>query len=120
MDKHIIDIFVPHKKIRKAYYLVSALLLLLWIPDLSKQNILWPTKVLETWFLDKLLLTTIVLLMLESYAIYRLSKIYEEESKNRIEEETKKLKAELTELKQQIEQSSQINAPLPKRNYGIV
>lgn len=73
MEKHIIDIFVPHKKLRKVYYLVSALLLLLWIPDLSKLNIPLPSKVLETWFLDKLLLTTIVLLTLYAFSAYFLS-----------------------------------------------
>lgn len=73
MDKHFIDIFVPHRKLRKGYYLVSGLLLLLWIPDLSKHNILLPSKVFETWFLDKLLLTVIMLLILYSFSTYYLS-----------------------------------------------
>lgn len=73
MEKHIIDVFVPHKKLRTGYYLVSALLLLLWLPDLNKLNIPLPSKVLETWFLDKLLLTTIVLLLLYAFSTYFLS-----------------------------------------------
>lgn len=73
MEKHFIDIFVPHIKLRKGYYLVSALLLLLWIPDLSKLNIPLPSTVLETWFLDKLLITVIVLLFLYSFSTYYLS-----------------------------------------------
>lgn len=75
MEKHFIDVFVPHRKLRKVYYLVSALLLMLWIPDLNKLNIPLPSKVLETWFLDKLLLTTIVLLMLYAFSAYFLSNI---------------------------------------------
>jgi len=73
MDKHLIDIFVPHRKLRKGYYLVSGFLLLLWIPDLSKHNVPLPSKVFETWFLDKLLLTVIMLLILYSFSTYYLS-----------------------------------------------
>jgi hypothetical protein len=75
MEKHFIDIFVPHRKLRKVYYLISSLLILLWIPDLNKLNIPLPSKVLEPWFLDKLLLTTIVLLLLYSFSTYFISQV---------------------------------------------
>lgn len=75
MEKHFIDVFVPHRKLRKVYYLISGLLLLLWIPDLNKLNIPLPSKVLETWFLDKLLLTTIILTLLYSFSAYFLSHV---------------------------------------------
>lgn len=73
MEKHFIDIFVPHRKLRKGYYLIGGLLLVLWLPDLNKLNIPLPSKVFETWFLDKLLLTIIVLLGLYAFSTYYLS-----------------------------------------------
>lgn len=75
MEKHIIDVFVPHKKLRKLYYLSAFLLAGLWLPDLNKLNIPLPSKVFETWFLDKLLLTTIVLMLMYSFSAYFLSRI---------------------------------------------
>jgi hypothetical protein len=73
MEKHFIDIFVPCKKLRKLYYLSAALLALLWFLNLNNLHIPSLTKELETWFLDKLLLTMIVLLILYSFSTYYLS-----------------------------------------------
>ena len=92
MDKHLIDIFVPHRKLRPLYYLSAGLLVLLWIPNLNKLNIPLPTKVLETWFLDKLLLTTIVLLILYSLSTYLVTYYFKAEIKSPSKEQSNKEK----------------------------
>lgn len=70
--KEIAEILVPHKKLTGLYILVLALLGGIWTLDLTKVNV--PLSIgLETWFLDKLLVTLAVLLILYSLSAYLLS-----------------------------------------------
>lgn len=107
MSDSFIETLVPSRKLRPIYILILSPCAGIWFLPLNSYNIPLPSTELESWFLDKLLLTLFLLTLLYTLSTYLLR-----HEKNK---EVKDLSDKISNLENSIQKLETSNSELQKQ-----